>query len=220
MNQLTIRGFDDELADRIRALARREGISLNRAVLRLLRRGAGLGDGNRGPDTVGDSLDHLIGTWTAAEAAEMGRAPGRSFAGGRGDVEVRILLDSNAYPHLKRGHRPVAELVRGSAEILVPYVVIGELLYGFRSGSRFERNVRELNAFLDSPHVAIPPVTLTTADRYSRVAAALRAKGRPIPSNDIWIAAHTLETGADLVSGDRHFGEIDGLAWIPVAAED
>ena len=74
MNQLTIRGFDDELADRIRALARREGISLNRAVLRLLRRGAGLGDGNRGPDRVGDSLDHLIGTWTASEAAEMGRA--------------------------------------------------------------------------------------------------------------------------------------------------
>ena len=133
---------------------------------------------------------------------------------------MRILLDSNAYSHLKRGHRPVAELVRGSAEILVPYVVIGELLYGFRSGSRFERNVRELNAFLDSPHVAIPPVTLTTADRYSRVAAALRAKGRPIPSNDIWIAAHTLETGADLVSSDRRFGEIDGLAWTPVAADD
>lgn len=74
MNQLTIRGFDDELAERIRALARREGISLNRAVLRLLRRGAGLGDGSAGPDTVGDSLDHLIGTWTAAEAVEMGRA--------------------------------------------------------------------------------------------------------------------------------------------------
>ena len=63
-------------------------------------------------------------------------------------------------------------------------------------------------------------MTLTTADRYSRVAAALRVKGRPIPSNDIWIAAHTLETGADLVSYDRHFGEIDGLAWIPVTAED
>ena len=86
--------------------------------------------------------------------------------------------------------------------------------------TQIERNVRELNAFLDSPHVAIPPVTLTTADRYSRVAAALRAKGRPIPSNDIWIAAHTLETGADLVSHDRHFVEIDGLAWTPIAAED
>ena len=74
MNQLTIRGFDEELANRIRELARREGISLNRAVLRLLRRGAGLGEGNRDADTVGDSLDHLIGTWTEEELSEMDRA--------------------------------------------------------------------------------------------------------------------------------------------------
>ena len=74
MNQLTIRGFDEELANRIQELARREGISLNRAVLRLLRRGAGLGDGNRNAVTVGDSLDHLIGTWTEEEAAEIDRA--------------------------------------------------------------------------------------------------------------------------------------------------
>ena len=74
MHQLTIRGFDDELADRIRQLASREGISLNRAVLRLLRRGAGLGERNHMPNVVGDSLDHLIGTWTKEEAAEMNRA--------------------------------------------------------------------------------------------------------------------------------------------------
>ena len=74
MNQLTIRGFDDDLAGRIRQLARREGISLNRAVLRLLRRGAGLEDRGGSPDIVGDSLDHLIGTWTAEEAAEVNRA--------------------------------------------------------------------------------------------------------------------------------------------------
>ena len=133
---------------------------------------------------------------------------------------MRVLLDSNAYSHLKRGHRPVAELVRGSEAILVPLVVIGELLYGFRNGSRLERNVRELHAFLDSPHVSVPAMTFTTADRYSRIASALRAKGRPIPSNDIWIAAHAMETGADLVSYDRHFGEVDGLAWVPVSADD
>ena len=74
MHQLTIRGFDDELADRIRQLASREGISLNRAVLKLLRRGAGLGERNHMPNVVGDSLDHLIGTWTKEEAAEMNRA--------------------------------------------------------------------------------------------------------------------------------------------------
>ena len=62
-------------------------------------------------------------------------------------------------------------------------------------------------------------MSFTTADRYSRIAVGLRAKGRPIPSNDIWIAAHTMETGADLVSCDRHFEQIDGLAWIHVSAE-
>ena len=74
MNQLTIRGFDDELAGRIRQIARAEDISLNRAVLKLLRRGAGPGDRNDDPGTVGDSLNHLIGTWTADETAETSRA--------------------------------------------------------------------------------------------------------------------------------------------------
>ena len=133
---------------------------------------------------------------------------------------MRILLDSNAYSNLKRGHRPVAELVRGSEAILVPLVVIGELLYGFRNGSRLERNLRELHAFLDNIRVAVPAMSLTTADRYSRIAASLREKGRPIPSNDVWIAAHAMETGADLVSYDRHFREVDGLAWIPVSVDD
>lgn len=126
---------------------------------------------------------------------------------------MKILLDSNAYSHLKRGHRPIAELVRRSEEILLPFIVIGELLYGFRHGSRLERNVRELHAFIDNPRVRVAAMSLTTADRYSRIAAALRAKGRPIPSNDIWIAAHAMETGADLVSYDRHFKHIEGLAW-------
>ena len=74
MHQLTIRGLDGELERRIRQLAGREGISLNRAVLRLLRRGAGLGGSNDKPEIVGDSLDHLIGTWTAEEAAEIDRS--------------------------------------------------------------------------------------------------------------------------------------------------
>ena len=129
-------------------------------------------------------------------------------------MEVRVLLDSNAYSNLKRGHSPVADLVRRSEEVLLPIVVIGELLYGFRYGSRLERNLSELQAFMDDPLVTVAAMTLTTADRYSRIAAALRAKGRPLPSNDIWIAAHTQETGADLISYDEHFSQVDGLAWL------
>jgi plasmid stability protein len=74
MRQLTIRGFDDQLSRCIRGLAAREGISLNQAVLRLLRRGAGLGSESTGAHVVGSSLDHLMGTWTREEADEMERA--------------------------------------------------------------------------------------------------------------------------------------------------
>ena len=72
MNQLTIRGFDDDLAEYIQELARREGISLNRAVMLLIRRGAELDRG--GGDVVGSSLDHLVGTWSTDEADRMDRA--------------------------------------------------------------------------------------------------------------------------------------------------
>ena len=74
MNQLTVRGFDDDLSGAMRRLAKREGISLNQAALRLLRKGAGLTDGARGADTIGSSLDHLIGTWTPVEADAMDAA--------------------------------------------------------------------------------------------------------------------------------------------------
>lgn len=74
MHQLTVRGFDDELSRRLRRLAKREGISLNQAALKLLRKGAGLGDSAGGPDTIGDSLDHLIGSWSADRADELDAA--------------------------------------------------------------------------------------------------------------------------------------------------
>lgn len=76
MNQLTVRGFDDELAERIRRLAQRDGTSLNQAALKLLRKGAGLAEPARGLDTVGSSLDHLIGTWSQDAAAELDAARG------------------------------------------------------------------------------------------------------------------------------------------------
>ncbi|WP_423920806.1 type II toxin-antitoxin system VapC family toxin [Candidatus Poriferisodalis sp.] len=131
---------------------------------------------------------------------------------------MRLLLDSNAYSLLMRGHERAAELVRNAAELLFSAIVVGELMYGFRAGSRFERNAADLRSFLESPYSTLVEVGQTTADRYSRIAAALKAKGRPIPTNDVWIAAHAMETGADLVSADRHFEHIDGLVWVPISA--
>ena len=127
---------------------------------------------------------------------------------------MKVLLDTNAYSALMRGDSSVADRVRKSEEVLMSAVVSGELLFGFRNGSRFAKNVKELEIFLQNPYVRFLPINLTTADRFSRVAVELKRKGTPIPTNDIWIAAHAMETGADLISFDEHFRNVDGLAWV------
>jgi tRNA(fMet)-specific endonuclease VapC len=132
---------------------------------------------------------------------------------------MKLLLDTNAYAALLRGHADVTRRVREAEEILLSVVVVGELIFGFRNGARYEANRRALDEFLRSPYVALLPFGIVTADRFGRIASALKRKGRPLPTNDIWIAAHAMETGAELVSFDRHFGEIEGLAWIQPLAE-
>jgi tRNA(fMet)-specific endonuclease VapC len=131
---------------------------------------------------------------------------------------MRILLDTNAYSALLRGIESVVERVTRAEEVLLSTVVAGELIFGFRQGTRLRKNLAEFDTFLENPHVTVVPVSLATADRFGRIAVALRAKGRPIPTNDIWIAAHAMETGADLLSFDTHFGEVDGLAWVDLSS--
>lgn len=127
---------------------------------------------------------------------------------------MRLLLDTNAFAALWRGHPGVVDLVRDSERILLSAVVAGELIFGFRQGSRLEENLKRLTAFLHEPRVDFLEVGWDTADRFGRVMAALRKKGKPIPTNDVWIAAQALESGAHLMSFDRHFALIDGVAWL------
>jgi tRNA(fMet)-specific endonuclease VapC len=134
-------------------------------------------------------------------------------------VAVNVLLDTNAYVALLSKHRAVVDLVHASTGILFSPIVAGELLYGFRKGNRYRRNLRELEAFLEQPRVDLLPFTLRTSDRYGLIRNLLRREGKPIPSNDIWIAAHALEHGVDLVSFDAHFGWIGGLSWIDPTAQ-
>ncbi len=129
---------------------------------------------------------------------------------------MRILLDSNAYSAFMRGNHEVRDLIQAAEEVLFSAVVVGEQLFGFRQGAHFEQNLAELRSFLERPYVSFVPVGPVTADRYARVMTALKAKGRPIPTNDVWIAAHAMETGADLVSSDGHFEHVDGIVWVRV----
>ncbi len=126
---------------------------------------------------------------------------------------MKLLLDTNAYVALMRGHEGVAGRVRRAERIFMSAIVAGELIFGFRNGSRHEKNIRELDDFLENRYVAFLPVSFTTADRFGRIASSLRRRGTPLPSNDIWIAAHAMESGAELLSFDRHFQCIEGLVW-------
>ncbi len=130
---------------------------------------------------------------------------------------MKRLLDTNAYVALKRDHDGVAELVRDSTELAFSMIVVGELLFGFRNGDRYQKNLKELDDFLANDRVTVLAVSRTTADRFGRIAAGLRKAGTPIPTNDIWIAAHAFESGAELVTFDDHFGAIDGLVYTRLA---
>lgn len=131
---------------------------------------------------------------------------------------MNVLLDTSAYTAWFKGLSDIKTVLQAAGTIYLSVFVVGEILDGFRSGTRYEANWRGLQSFLEDPRVKFLPATFVTADRYSRVFATLRAKGRMIPTNDVWIAAHAMEVGADLVSYDRHFGEIDGLVWVMPSA--
>lgn len=122
-----------------------------------------------------------------------------------------IAIDTNAYTAFKRGDAPIVSVMQHAPSLMLPVTVLGELLAGFAVGNRESVNRSELTRFLASPRVTVIPTTTATADLYALVYAALRRKGQPIPSNDLWIAASCLEHGAALLTFDAHFQAIDGL---------
>ena len=126
---------------------------------------------------------------------------------------MKLILDTNAYVGFKLGHSEIVEYLIMADKILMSPIVLGELMFGFRNGSRYLQNMEEINLFLADDAVQQIAVSDITSDRYSRIATRLKQKGTPIPSNDIWIAAQTMETGAELVTLDRHFENVDGLIY-------
>jgi predicted nucleic acid-binding protein len=128
---------------------------------------------------------------------------------------VNVLLDTSAYSAILRGHQPVLDVLRRSRTVAVSAVVLGELYSGFRAGNRWSENTAQLAQFLSKPSVRVLDVTEETALRYAEVDVYLRKKGRPIPRNDVWIAAVALEHGLQLLTLDDRFREIPLLPTQP-----
>jgi tRNA(fMet)-specific endonuclease VapC len=123
----------------------------------------------------------------------------------------KFLLDTNAIIALQRENEDLKKLLSTSTDVFVPAVAVGELYYGAYKSQRVEENRKNVAAFIANRVVL--NVDVDTADVYGQVKQALRAKGRPIPENDIWIAALAIQYDLTLIADDAHFGEVDNLNW-------
>ena len=123
----------------------------------------------------------------------------------------RLVLDTSAYSRLRAQHAATADHVARAITVLLPVTVLGELEAAFRLGSRLDENRVALKDFLSEEFVSVLDVTRGVALRYGELHAGLRRAGSPVPSNDIWIAAATLDSGGHLLTFDADFARIHGL---------
>ncbi len=121
---------------------------------------------------------------------------------------IRYFLDTSAYSAFRRGHPAIRRRIQESSEILFNAVVLGELQVGFLKGTRLEQNLAELAELLSSPRVSVLAIDEGTAERYAAIMRSLQQAGSQIPTNDIWIAASTMQYGATLLTTDRHFSRV------------
>jgi tRNA(fMet)-specific endonuclease VapC len=122
-----------------------------------------------------------------------------------------ILLDTNAYVRFMAGDDRVLGCLAQAGRVCMSVFVQGELLAGFRAGSKEKQNRQILDRFLAKPGVIVLEATRETAEYFGLIKTALKRSGQPIPLNDVWIAAHALETGSLLVTFDTHFAAVPGL---------
>lgn len=125
-----------------------------------------------------------------------------------------VLIDTNIYTHALRGDPHAVSIVQQAQEIAVCAISIGELLSGFQGGKREKGNRDELAEFLDAPRVRVYGIDEDTAEFYATILHDLRRKGKPIPTNDLWIASVALQHGFPLFTKDQHFKHVSGLVRI------
>jgi tRNA(fMet)-specific endonuclease VapC len=118
---------------------------------------------------------------------------------------VRLALDTNRLTDLFQGDAELSDRLGECDEVWLPLIVLAEIKAGFYGGSQQHRNELLLRSFLAKPTVGILCPSRETAEHYARVFVQLKRVGTPIPDNDIWIAALTLEHDLQLITRDRHF---------------
>lgn len=121
----------------------------------------------------------------------------------------KVLLDTNIVVLLFSEDEKVKESLAKIDEIFLSNTVIGELYLGALNSSRREKNVARIDELVIK--VTVLSSDTFTAKEYGNIKSELRKKGRPIPENDIWIAAIARQHGLKLITKDKHFSYIDNL---------
>ena len=124
------------------------------------------------------------------------------------------MIDTNIYSYALKGDDGVVEVLRKAEQIGISVISIGELLSGFKGGGKEQKNREELEIFLDSPRVVVYPLDEDTSEFYAEILNNLREIGKPVPTNDIWIAAVAFQNGLKLFTKDNHFKAIAGLSLV------
>jgi tRNA(fMet)-specific endonuclease VapC len=123
----------------------------------------------------------------------------------------KILLDTNAYSNYLRGDKSLIEVLSEADIVYMSIFVTGELFAGFKGGKKEKENKKILKKFLEKSTVKILEAGLETSEIFGEIKNKLKSSGNLIPINDVWIAAHAVETGSVLISFDKHFKKIEGL---------
>ncbi len=121
-----------------------------------------------------------------------------------------LLLDTNVVVAYFVAEPAVVAGLQQANHVYSASVVLGELYFGAFKSTRVDENLARIQRLLTE--VTILDCDGDTAREYGRIKDALRQKGRPLPNNDIWIAALAVQHDLTLVSRDAHFLEVDGLA--------
>ena len=121
----------------------------------------------------------------------------------------RLAVDTDAVIAYREGILTVCTLIEGADILFLPVTVLGELLYGAVNSAKPQKNEQAVRKF--SAQSVLAPIDESIAICYATVRFELKKIGRPIPENDIWIAATCLELGVPLLTRDSHFDYIRGF---------
>ncbi len=120
-----------------------------------------------------------------------------------------FLLDTNVVIAFFLEEREVVERVLEETPIYLPSIVLGELFYGANRSHYVEQNTDKIYLLLE--WASVLSCDANTASQFGIIKQQLVAKGRPIPDNDLWIAAIARQHGLTLVTRDEHFRAIENL---------